>query len=139
MIDSKPLYFTHDPRVGFTAERREDGGMTLTFDDITSETLGHWRNFAEEHLIGSDRLVRNLYDLRKVDHISERAIQIAVELNSDPSTRNIRLAVVVRDGAVEDAIQKIHDLTSVGGARMQIFTNIDDAEKWLSRSMDTMV
>ena len=113
--------------------------MNLTFEDITSETLGHWRNFAEEHLIGSDRLVRNLYDLRKVDHISERAIQIAVELNSDPSTRNIRLAVVVRDDSVKDAIQKISDLTSAGGARMQIFTNIDDAEKWLSRLMDTMV
>lgn len=139
MTDSKPLYFTPDPSVGFTAERPEDGGMNLLFEDINSETLGHWRNFAEEHLIGSDRLVRNLYDLRKVEHISERAIQIAIELNSDPSTRNIRLAVVVKDDAVKDAIQKISDLTPAGGARMEIFTDIDEAEKWLIRPMASMV
>jgi hypothetical protein len=139
MTDSKPLYFTPDPSGGFTAERREDGGMNLLFEDINSETLGHWRNFAEEHLIGSDRLVRNLYDLRKVEYISERAIQIAVELNSDPSTRNIRLAVVVKDETVKDAIQKISDLTPAGGARMEIFTDIDEAEKWLIRPMATMV
>jgi hypothetical protein len=138
-LESKPLKFTPEPGVGFTAERREDGGMNLTFDDVNSETLGNWRVFAEEHLIGSDRLVRNLYDLRKVDQISERAIQIAVEINSDPSTRNIRLAVVVKDDEVRDAIQNISDLTAVGGARMEIFTEIDEAEKWLSRPMASMV
>ena len=89
-----------------------------------SNTLGHWRSFAEEHLLGSDRLVRNLYDLRQVDHLSERAIRIAVELNSDPSTRNIRLAVVVKDIAIKDAVQKISDLTPAGGARMQVFTDL---------------
>lgn len=139
MSDPKPLHFTPGPGVGFTAERREDGGMNLTFKDITSDTLGHWRAFAEEHLIGSDRLVRNLYDLRQVDHISERAVQIAVELNSDPTTRNIRLAVVVKDAAVKESVQKISDLTPAGGARMKIFTDIDEAEAWLGRPIESMV
>ena len=53
-----------------------------------------------EHLINSDRLTRNLYDLRLVPDISEEAIQYAIEVNSDPSTRNIRLAVVVATEAV---------------------------------------
>ena len=71
MSDQKPLYFTPDPSVGFTVERREDGGMNLKFKDVTHETLEQWHEFAEEHLLGSDRLVRNLYDLRQVEHISE--------------------------------------------------------------------
>ena len=139
MTDQKPLYFTPDPSVGFTAERRKDGGMNLTFKDVTHETLEHWHLFAEEHLLGSDRLVRNLYDLRQVERLSEEAVQIAVELNSDPSTRHIRLAVVVSNEEVRKAIQKINDLSASGGSRMAIFTDLDEAEAWLARPMESMV
>jgi hypothetical protein len=139
MTEPKPLNFNPEPGVGFTAERRPDGGMNLVFKDIDSNTLGHWRSFAEEHLLGSDRLVRNLYDLRQVDHLSERAIRIAVELNSDPSTRNIRLAVVVSDPALQESIRKISDLTPAGGVRMQVFTDLAEAEAWLNRPMESMV
>jgi len=139
MTDQKPLYFTPDPSVGFTAERREDGGMNLIFKDVTHETLKHWHLFAEEHLLGSDRLVRNLYDLRQVERISEEAVQVAVELNSDPSTRNIRLAVVVANDGVRKAIQKINDLSASGGSRMAIFIDLEEAEAWLNRPMESMV
>ena len=139
MTDTKPLNFAPDPGVGFSAERRADGGMNLVFKDIDENTLGHWHNFAQEHLLGSDRLVRNLYDLRQVDRVSERAIRIAVELNSDPSTRNIRLAVVVSDPALKDSIQRISDLTPAGGARMEVFTDLEEAEAWLNRPMESMV
>ena len=139
MTDQKPLKFTPDPSVGFTAERRNDGGMNLVFRDVTHETLGHWHQFAEEHLLGSDRLVRNLYDLRLVEHISEEAVQVAIELNSDPSTRNIRLAVVVANDDVKSAIQKISDLSASGGSRMAIFSDLDEAEEWLNRPMESMV
>jgi hypothetical protein len=139
MTDQKPLYFTPDPNVGFTVERRADGGMNLTFADVTRETLDHWHKFAEQHLLGSDRLVRNLYDLRKVERISEEAIRVAVELNSDPSTRNIRLAVVVANDSIKEAVQQISDLTPAGGSRMGIFTDLDEAEEWLSRPMESMV
>jgi hypothetical protein len=139
MIDNKPLNFTPDPSIGFTAERRADGGMNLVFKDVTHETLGHWHQFAEEHLLGSDRLVRNLYDLRQVERLSEEAVQVALELNSDPSTRNIRLAVVVSSDLVRDSIQKINDLSASGGSRMAIFTNLDEAEAWLNRPIESMV
>ena len=139
MIDKKPLNFTPDPSVGFTAERRADGGMNLVFHDVTHATLGHWHQFAEEHLLGSDRLVRNLYDLRQVERLSDEAIQVALELNSDPSTRNIRLAVVVSSDTVRESIQKINDLSASGGSRMAIFTNLEDAEAWLNRPIESMV
>ena len=139
MTDQKPLFYTPDPSVGFVAERREDGGMNITFTDVNSDTLQHWHQFAEEHLLSSDRLVRNLYDLRKVERISERAIQMAVELNSDPSTRNIRLAVVVANDEIREAVRKIADLTPVGGAHMAIFTDMDEAEAWLNRPIESMV
>ncbi len=139
MTEQKPLNFKPEPGVGFTAERRADGGMNLTFTEINDKTLQAWHDFAEEHLLGSDRLVRNLYDLRNVGNISERAIKVAVELNSDPSTRNIRLAVVVANEDVKAAIQKIADLTPAGGARMAIFTDMDEAEAWLNRPIESMV
>lgn len=139
MTDSKPLFYEPDPAVGFTAERREDGGMNVIFQDVNHATIEHWHNFAEEHLLGSDRLVRNLYDLRQVKHISDEAIRVAVELNSDPSTRNIRLAVVVASEAMRQAIQKVADLTPAGGTRMAIFLTLDEAEAWLSRPMESMV
>jgi hypothetical protein len=139
MIDNKPLNFKPDPSIGFTAERRADGGMNLIFKDVTHETLGHWHQFAEEHLLGSDRLVRNLYDLRQVEHLSDEAVQVALELNSDPSTRNIRLAVVVSSDQVRNSIQKISDLSASGGSRMAIFTNLDEAEAWLNRPIESMV
>ena len=139
MTDQKPLYFTPDPSLGFTAERRDDGGMNLIFKDVTHETLDHWHRFAEEHLLGSDRLVRNLYDLRQVTNLSDEAVQVAVELNSDPSTRNIRLAVVVSTNEVRTAIQKINDLSSSSGSRMAIFTDLDEAEAWLNRPIESMV
>lgn len=139
MTDLKPLHFTPAPDSGFRAERRPDGGMNVIFENVTHQTLAHWHQFAEEHLLGSDRLVRNLYDLRQVDHLSEEAIQIAVELNSDPSTRNIRLAVLVANENVRAAIQKVGDLAAGGGARMAIFTDPDTAEAWLNRPIESLI
>ena len=137
--NQKPLHFSPDPDAGYTVTRRPDGGMHLTFTNVNEQTLTHWRDFSAEHLLGSDRLTRNLYDLRQVERVSERAIKIAVELNSDPSTRNIRLAVVVPSGDVREAIQMIADLTPAGGARMAIFEDIDEAEAWLNRPIEQMV
>jgi len=113
--------------------------MNLAFKNVTHETLTQWHQFAEEHLLGSDRLVRNLYDLRQVEHISKEAVQVAIELNSDPSTRNIRLAVVVANDDVRIAIQKVGDLSASGGSRMAIFADITEAEDWLNRPMESMV
>ena len=139
MTDVKPLNFNPDPSLGFTAERRADGGINVIFKDVNRETLQAWHEFAEEHLLGSDRLVRNLYDLRAVEYLPDEAIQVAVELNSDPSTRNIRLAVVVANDEVREAIRKINDLAVGGGARMGIFTDLAEAEAWLARPIEQMV
>jgi len=103
--------------------------MLFTFTDVSPKTLNHWREFSLQHLYDSDRLTRNLYDLRQINYIPEIAIQIAVEVNSDPSTRNIKLAVVVSNEQVEEAIQRIADLTPVSGIEMRLFTNISEAKR----------
>src|SRR3989304_6186112 len=100
MTEPKPLNFTPTAGIGYTVIRRGDGGMTLTFTELSDATLKHWHEFAMEHLLGSDRRTRNLYDLRGVKEIPEKAIRAAVEVNSDPSARNIRLAVVVANQEV---------------------------------------
>ena len=139
MNTQKPLHFSPDPGMGFDVIRREDGGMNVTFTGITHETLTQWYKFAEDHLIGSDHLVRNLYDLRQVERLSDEAVQTAIELNNDPSTRNIRLAAVVANDAVRAAMQKIFDNTPGGGVRMGVFDDMDAAEAWLSRPIESMV
>jgi hypothetical protein len=137
MNQIKPLNWTPKPGVGFTVVRREDGGMTLTFTDLSDATLNEWRDFAMEHLLGVDRRTRNLYDIRLVKEIPEKAVRMAVEANSDPSARNIRVAVVVADEGVAESIRDVAALAlPTTAAAMKIFTNIEEAEAWLARSLD---
>lgn len=135
----KPLKFTPTPDVGYTVVRRPDGGMNFTFTDVSMTTLKHWHQFALLHLYDSDRLTRNLYDLRQVLVIPEEAVRFAVEANSDPSARNIRLAVVVASEAVRSSVLDIAALTPAAGAEVGIFTDIEEAEAWLNRPLTTMI
>ena len=129
MTEVKPLNWTQKPGVGFTVVRREDGGMNLTFTDLSDATLNDWRNFALDHLLGSDRRTRNLYDLRAVQEIPEKAIRAAVEANSDPSARNIRVAMIVADDKVTKAVRNVAALALASSASaMKIFSDIDEAE-----------
>jgi hypothetical protein len=137
MNQIKPLNWTPKPGVGFTVVRRDDGGMTLTFTDLSDATINEWREFAMEHLLGVDRRTRNLYDIRAVREIPEKAIRMAVEANSDPSARNIRVAVVVADETVADSIREVAALALPASASaMKIFTNMAEAEAWLARPLD---
>lgn len=137
MNETKPLNWTPKPGIGFTVVRRDDGGMTLTFTDLSDATLNEWREFAMEHLLGVDRRTRNLYDIRAVKEIPEKAILMAVEANSDPSARNIRVAVVVANQKVAEAIREVAALALPAAASaMKIFTDIDEAETWLARTLD---
>ncbi|HSG43555.1 MAG TPA: hypothetical protein VLA72_10420 [Anaerolineales bacterium] len=137
MTEVKPLNWTPKPGVGLSVVRRGDGGMTLTFTDLSDATLNDWREFAMEHLLESTGRTRNLYDLRAVKEIPEKAIQMAVEANSDPSARNIRLAAVVANDEVANAMREVAALALAGTASaMKLFTDINEAEAWLSRPLD---
>jgi len=137
MTEIKPLNWTPEPGVGLTVVRRSDGGMNLTFTDLSDATLNDWREFAMEHLLGASGRTRNLYDIRAVKEIPEKAIRAAVEANSDPSARNIRVAVVVADGKVANAIREVAALALAGTASaMKIFADINEAEAWLARPLD---
>jgi len=136
MAESKPLNWTA-ANVGYSVIRRGDGGMTLSFTDLSDATLTHWHDFALEHLFDADRRTRNLYDLRAVKEIPEKAVRMAVDANSDPSARNIRVAVVVADQSVADAVRSVAagSLTETASA-LKIFTDINEAEAWLARPLD---
>ena len=137
MNEIKPLNWTPKPGVGFTVVRRDDGGMNLTFTDLSDATLKDWREFAMDHLLGMDRRTRNLYDLRAVKEIPEKAVRAAVEANSDPSARNIRVAVVVASEEVANAMRQVAALAlPETAAAMKLFADIDEAEAWLSRPLD---
>jgi hypothetical protein len=139
MDENKPLNWTPGPGVGYTVTRRPDGGMTLTFSDLSDKTVADWREFAFAHLLDSDRLTRNLYDLRQVRDIPAKAIKMAVEVNSDPSTRNLRVGVLVADEKVREAITEIAAAVAGGGAAIRIFTNMEEAEAWLKKPLDQII
>jgi hypothetical protein len=135
----KSLNWQQKPGIGYTVARRADGGMNLTFTDLSEATLADWREFAFEHLLGSDRLTRNLYDLREVRELSNKAVKMAVEVNSDPSTRNLRVAVLVASDAAREAIMNVAAGAVGSGAAIRIFTSMAEAEAWLMRSMDQII
>ena len=137
MTEIKPLNWAPKEGVGLSVVRRGDGGMTLTFTDLSDATMNDWREFAMEHLMGLSGRTRNLYDLRAVKDIPEKAINMAVEANSDPSARNIRVAVVVATEAVAGAIRNVASLAlPETAAAMKLFTDINEAEAWLGRPLD---
>jgi len=138
-VEIKPLNWQPEPNIGYTVIRRPDGGMHFTFTDASHRTLEHWREFALEHLLNSDRLTRNLYDLRQIDDLPEEAIQYAVEVNNDPSVRNIRLAVVAMHPEVREALRRVAALTTPGGVEMGLFNTIEEAEAWLNRPLTLVV
>jgi hypothetical protein len=139
MTELKPLYWKPQAGIGYTVLRRPDGGMTVTFTDLSDATIQHWRAFALEHLLGSDRLTRNMYDLRQVNEIPDKAVHTAIEVNSDPAARNIRVAVVVNSDKVANAVRELYyQSLPETSAAIKIFTDIDAAEAWLSRSLDQM-
>ncbi len=135
----KPLNWQPEPNLGYTVARRPDGGMHYTFTDLSHETVAHWREFALQHLLDSDRLTRNLYDLRQIMDLTEEAARSAIEVNSDPSTRNVRVAVLVSSHDVRDAVQKITALTTHSGVEIAIFTDPAETEGWLNRPLTLLV
>lgn len=137
--DVKPLNWKPVSGIGYTVTRRPDGGMHFIFLDTSPATLTHWREFALEHLYESDRLTRNLYDLRALDDLPEQAINYAVEVNNDPAVRNIRLAVVANSEKVIQALRQIGALTTPGGVEMGLFTTLQEAEDWLNRPLTLVV
>jgi hypothetical protein len=140
MIEPKPLHWTPEPGIAYSVIRRPDGGMNLTFTDLTDATIQHWHDFALEHLLGSDRLTRNLYDLRQVKEIPAKAVNVAIEVNSDPAARNIRVAVVVASEKVANAVRELYYQSfPETSAAIKIFADIEAAEAWLSRPLDQMV
>lgn len=139
MTDLKPLNWTAKPGIGYTVARRADGGMNLTFTDLSDATIQDWHNFALEHLLGSDRLTRNLYDLREVPQLTERALKLAVDVNNDPSTRNLRVAVLVASPEARQAIINVAAGAVGSGAAIRIFTSLAEAEAWLMKPMEQMI
>jgi 2-amino-4-hydroxy-6-hydroxymethyldihydropteridine diphosphokinase len=131
--------YVPDSEVGFSVTRRPDGGMQVVFTQVTHQTLKHWREFALAHLEDSNHLTTNMYDLRQIEELSDEAIQYAVEVNTDPSVRNIRLAVVVASERVRKALQEIDALSAGYGVEMGIFTDIEEAESWLNRPLTLLV
>jgi hypothetical protein len=138
MIQPKPLNWTAPPGIGYTVARRPDGGMQLTFTDLSDATLKHWHDFALEHLFTVQQRTRNLYDLRQVEHIPDKAIDMAVEVNNDPATRHLRVAIVVANEEVRQRVREVAALTPSAGAAMKLFSDMDEAEAWLSRSLDQL-
>jgi hypothetical protein len=60
-------------------------------------------------------------------------------VNSDPSARNIRLAVVVGSEKAATAIREIAALAlPETSAAVKIFTDMAEADAWLSRPLDQM-
>jgi hypothetical protein len=61
-----------------------------------------------------------------------------LEVNADPSVRNLHVAVVVNDARVKKSIEEIAALTP-GGVELAVFTDFTEAEAWLSRPLTHII
>ncbi len=138
MSNLKPIHWQPKPGIGYSVFRRSDGGLTVSFQDLSPATVQDWYEFAAEHLLNADRLTRNLYDLRQVSEIPEAALQHAITLNTDPAARNIRLAVVVSSEQVRQRILEIAAAAAGTGADIRIFTDRTAAEAWLAEPLEEL-
>ena len=69
-----------------------------------------------------------------------KAIHAAIDVNSDPAARNIRVAVVVNSEKVASAVREFYyQSLPETSAAIKIFIDMDAAEAWLSRPLDQMV
>jgi hypothetical protein len=139
MTAIKPLNWVPKAGIGYTVVRRADGGMHFIFTSADESTLKHWRDFAMQHLYDSDRLTRNLYDLRALTDFPEEAIRFALEPTSDPSARNLRVAVVVANDTVKVAVEQVAALIPPTGVDLRIFTDLEKAEEWLAQPLEQMI
>ena len=74
-----------------------------------------------------------------MSEVSEKAIKTAVEVNSDPSTRNLRVGVLVSQESVRQAIAGVASGVAGGGAAIRIFTSMEEAEAWLKKPLDQII
>ncbi|MFZ6026694.1 MAG: hypothetical protein ACOYYS_03175 [Chloroflexota bacterium] len=139
MTAIKPLNWVPTAGIGYTVVRRADGGMHFIFTSADAATLTHWRDFAMQHLYDSDRLTRNLYDLRALADFPEEAIRFALEPTNDPAARNLRVAAVVANDAVKTAVERIAALTPPTGVDLRVFTDLEKAEAWLAQPLERVI
>jgi hypothetical protein len=66
-------------------------------------------------------------------------MQFAVEVNNDPSVRNIRLAVVAEQPEIVAAVQQIAALSGASGVELAVFPDLERAEAWLSRPLTQLL
>ena len=69
----KPQNWKPESGVGCNVARRAGVGMNPTFADLSDISTADGRKFAFQHLMDSDRLTRNLNDLRDVPEIPAEA------------------------------------------------------------------
>jgi KaiC/GvpD/RAD55 family RecA-like ATPase len=74
-----------------------------------------------------------------VRELPDKAIKMAMEVNNDPATRNLRVAVLVASESARDAILKVAAGAVGSGAAIRIFTSMTEAEAWLTKPMEQMV
>lgn len=118
-------------------DRLDDGSLRFTFTDLTAKTLSIWRKVATSHLIDAERGNRNLYDLRAVPVIPEKAIQVAIEVNSDAGASYVRIAVVA---ANEQSVRRLRMIDAASrGVELGIFMVMEEAEAWLRRPFSQLL
>jgi hypothetical protein len=74
-----------------------------------------------------------------VEEIPEKAVHAAIDVNSDPAARNIRVAVVVNSDRVAKAVRELYyQSLPETSAAIKIFSDLEAAEAWLSRPLDQL-
>lgn len=125
--------------ITFKVDRERNIIFTTCKDKITvQEFFEHQReNGSDRSLFGYDEIL----DVRQADfsafnHLALQSIAQATGQLAAIDT-NTSIAVLVDEGGTKEIVelyQMVENIVNGGGRKMQVFSKLEDAEKWLNES-----
>jgi hypothetical protein len=112
---------------------RPDNILVVSTEDTSDVTLQDWHDTIMKILNDPDGPVKHLYDFRKVDRITLKAVREAAKMKKHPRARFIHVAVLTRDFTTIALVKAAISVTNYGD--FGFFAEEDEAITWLNEQI----
>jgi hypothetical protein len=110
---------------------RPDNILVVTTEDTTGVTLKDWHDTILKILDDPDGPLKHLYDFRRVDRVTLKAVREAAKVKKHPRARFTHVAVLTRDFTTITLVKAAMSVTQQGD--FSFFTDEEDAIAWLNK------
>jgi hypothetical protein len=110
---------------------RPDNILVVFTEDTTDVTLQDWHDTIIKILNDPDGPVKHLYDFRRVDRVTLKAVREAAKMKKHPRSRFTHVAILTRDFTTITLVKAAMSVTQQGD--FAFFTDEEDAIAWLNK------